>query len=1293
MWHRKCAGAVGPLAGVVCGLGAAMAAPDARFTTSGEPGMSFSNVSGTSWGVDGATGCAGPTVTQSTAPALIEGGNSVWCGSLQTSEQTAIARQFEGLPPSTSVRCVEFGVDVNTGGPWPVEVWVWSGTIDGVDSLSLLLATSINIPAGTNDALFSVDFGPVPVPDGVPVVVELRTPSRLIADGGDGALLVLGFNNNGQSDPTYVKAATCGAPEFVPTATIGFPQSHAVMTVGILPGIPGQSCCHPSGIGFADPECAKIVCAIDPFCCETFCDVQCEALALELCDCGPTEPAFPSPCDFPVETISLRSGQAGGGPGAPGQPDDVITCFHGGGQTGCFASSLDSGSGLPFGAASIGAAAEVIAAFPVWQPVLDCDPHARWINWNADPVPGGGSIPANWGNPPQSTLYAHDFTVSSATVGAAFITICWSVDDVLGDPSGGPAPIGAYLFNTTNGVTPLPLYSGGNFGADTGPIVMALPSGAVAPGQNTLFMYQREAGCSTSGLIYSAQVDICSCPDNDQCPVGAISELEVCGQDVNGGCNHPANAAQPIACGDTICATFHWDTVQAGVRDTDWYEFTLVAPACITWEVWADVPVDVGILGALCPPVVFAQGSGDCPAVATTCPCLPPGMALPPGTYRVFAAPSFSNAPIACFSAASNYLARLTCTPCDPPIPGRMCCNENGPGFMDAECEELVCAIDPFCCFEFCDAGCEALAAELCECCRGCAIPPRDLLSWWTFDEPAGSSSFADSGQGHTATSVGGATTGGGHVGNALGVLDGISQHAVTPGGVYNFGGDAFSVDAWICWDGSHGGTIISSTPGLNFQVWGLFVDTLGELKLVLGDACLRSCIGTGPGAIPPNVWTHVAMTATACECLTCQPPFQHDVCCCSFPSRVFTLYVNAAPVFTYPTGGDFCNITSSGPLVIGGDAGFGCVQAFPGKIDEVQVFHHGAGPGGDFGEPPLSQEEIATIYEAGSKGKCKHRCHIPWDRAFPALPFPGSNQITVPLTICNDSPNPGMFQVSLSPSSPFGGCNGPAVTGFTVVGPNPVTIPPNTCQVVFVQIARPAGLEPGEVSCYRACVTNIETGVHVYCHGSVVRESVIIAEPAEPICCIAAGFEQPGGGGGGDPMGPPDVGNPGIAVMLIQNPTGAPVSLPYSVRAVPSEMGPGIAPVSLNGLPPGERVIGTLLVPPGQVVELETEVTFLAAAPFRFFDLVLAVNEPGGGDGLVDVLSMGLASGPIPPPPAPCPPDLNGDGFVDSLDLNLVLASFGCTSGGCGGDTDGDGDTDSVDLNVVLADFGQNCP
>ena len=131
----------------------------------------------------------------------------------------------------------------------------------------------------------------------------------------------------------------------------------------------------------------------------------------------------------------------------------------------------------------------------------------------------------------------------------------------------------------------------------------------------------------------------------------------------------------------------------------------------------------------------------------------------------------------------------------------------------------------------------------------------------------------------------------------------------------------------------------------------------------------------------------------------------------------------------------------------------------------------------------------------------------------------------------------------------------------------------------------------------------------------------------------------------------------------------------------------------SLNGLPPGEPVIGTLMVPPGQVVELDTEVTFIAAAPFRFFDLVLAVDEPGGGAGLVDVLSMGLASGPIPPPPPPCPPDLNGDGFVDSLDLNLVLASFGCTGGDCGGDTDGDGDTDSVDLNVVLADFGQNCP
>ena len=57
------------------------------------------------------------------------------------------------------------------------------------------------------------------------------------------------------------------------------------------------------------------------------------------------------------------------------------------------------------------------------------------------------------------------------------------------------------------------------------------------------------------------------------------------------------------------------------------------------------------------------------------------------------------------------------------------------------------------------------------------------------------------------------------------------------------------------------------------------------------------------------------------------------------------------------------------------------------------------------------------------------------------------------------------------------------------------------------------------------------------------------------------------------------------------------------------------------------------------------------------------------------------------------CPGDLNGDGMVDLVDLGILLADFGCSGGNCVGDIDGDGDTDLADLGILLSNFGQACP
>ncbi|MFO0875046.1 MAG: LamG-like jellyroll fold domain-containing protein [Phycisphaerales bacterium] len=204
------------------------------------------------------------------------------------------------------------------------------------------------------------------------------------------------------------------------------------------------------------------------------------------------------------ELIILRSGQVNGAPGLPGQADSAITYASDPGPN-CVNTSLDTGSGLPFAAAAGGPAATVITPIVVWAPNLPSDPAARWINWSAGPAPD------TYGFPPHSVLYAHPFTVGGSAILGATITLTWAVDDLLGDPVGDPAPIGAYV----NGQA-LPALTGGNYASPT-TVTTTIPASALVPGANTLYLYQRDLGCGGSGLIYSASIEVCVAPAVPSC--------------------------------------------------------------------------------------------------------------------------------------------------------------------------------------------------------------------------------------------------------------------------------------------------------------------------------------------------------------------------------------------------------------------------------------------------------------------------------------------------------------------------------------------------------------------------------------------------------------------------------------------------------------------------------------------------------------------------------------------------------------------------------------------------------
>lgn len=232
-------------------------------------------------------GCGDGALTQSTSPTVIEGENSVYCGDATTSAENSLARSFV-MPASGTISCVSFGIDVNVGAAWPVEVRILAGSIAGPDSVVLLASSSVPVPAGAEGLLLTADFPPVAVIAGMEYVVELRTASRLVADGGDGGLLVLGCNNDGESAPTYIRAPLCGVDDFVPTASIGFPQSQVAMAVGFAAAPPGCAAAgdcfeaHP-GPGCLHGLCCASVCAVDPACCDVDWDASCASLAVAVC--------------------------------------------------------------------------------------------------------------------------------------------------------------------------------------------------------------------------------------------------------------------------------------------------------------------------------------------------------------------------------------------------------------------------------------------------------------------------------------------------------------------------------------------------------------------------------------------------------------------------------------------------------------------------------------------------------------------------------------------------------------------------------------------------------------------------------------------------------------------------------------------------------------------------------------------------------------------------------------------------------------------------------------------------
>ncbi len=192
--------------------------------------------------------CGDQTFSQSTS--LTVENPSVWCGTLENSDETSVARTFVA-ETDIALQCVTVGVRGNAGGPTPIWATVYLGSPnDAFASLTPIGFGAIEVPdAGTGQLVtIPLDKGVFPetfIDAGDSYIVEVTSQSRMPSGSDAGGLLRFGFNNDGQSSPTYFRADSCSEFEFVDLADLGFPTRHLVLTVGAFSWSSNFGECEP----------------------------------------------------------------------------------------------------------------------------------------------------------------------------------------------------------------------------------------------------------------------------------------------------------------------------------------------------------------------------------------------------------------------------------------------------------------------------------------------------------------------------------------------------------------------------------------------------------------------------------------------------------------------------------------------------------------------------------------------------------------------------------------------------------------------------------------------------------------------------------------------------------------------------------------------------------------------------------------------------------------------------------------------------------------------------------------
>lgn len=1138
------------------------------------------------------------------------------------------ARSFVA-PATARVDCVTFAVEFNTGAAWPVGVRVYAGDVHGPFSELALVGTgAIDIPATSGSALYTVSLdapGPV-IPAGTAFVVEVYSPTRDPALGGDGAFLFFGSNSAGQSGPSYLRADECGVPNFVDVATLGFPQTNIIIDPVVTPVELTPPCGSPqAGSCFVphakpncnDASCCELLCGIiDPTCCQIAWDVICVQEAMSFGECT----LQPPPCQG-LLAFECRAGCPDGfaQPTEPASPSAALSA------------GLNCGA---FGDFDLNESDHCIAhTFTGCWP--SCGPGC--------PQPGCGTIVGatlavrmkslgGLASNDSIGLYDGGNVLWASNIGTLVGLPGWPLNsDVTVVLNLGPNPIpNTIQVPTSSGV--LASLCDGELGLlvqdDTRVDYAALTVFVCPCEQGIRIPFSRDAADGFVGPTPTTPSAALLAKVN--CGSGSLQQYDVQALD---------QCFVETITGLPSCIMGAHLTM--GVRpDSLWWTDGIaldVVDECGKAFKWSKSLVALDALGAFSPPLA----SGQLSTLTLDLGNLPPSA---DGTRSVLSTMLDGSLDIYLQDDTGVdflFIDVLSCD-CGSSEPIGACCLPPELQGGDYHCVQLT---ESQCAFNGGTWWGPSFDCTQIVCAGPCATPPSGMVAWFPLEPTTGTIAeditvlqndglFGPQQTGGPLSVPG--VVGGGYLFNGQGDFIQVPPSAST-----NFGCKPFSVDLWVKRSPPVAGPGFVNLVGNYGSASGGWVfgidESTGLLELLSESDCLR-CIAFSATTIPVGVWTHVAIAVTGCDCS--QP-------CFSAGNRSVTFYVDGIPAGTGTACCDLSNQPTQAPTVIGGSVWVS--SPFHGAMDEIEIFCR-----------ELEPWEVDSIFAAGPSGRCKQHCHASWDRQA-CMNF--SPTFPADITICNDGNTPQSYTWFVSPS---GAC---AVSGVTYSPSTGTTlVPPGGCVTIPItaNVSGASGLGP---ACFDVTFVNTSNSQVCTAMGMLFVDICgIIANPNEPVLFV--------------PFGEPTQ----VAFTITNGgemPSGTVV--PIKLKASPSDMESPNEIVSLNGLPPGTRYIGNLVAPPvGSTTPLTLSVEFLAPDSFRWYDIVLEADLDGDGV-FAPLSSVGIRQAPSTA--HACPPDLNGDGQVSGADLAILLGGWG--TGGTVADINGDGVVDGIDLAELLGAWG----